>query len=108
MDLKKTYLFRIVHIDNIPHILKYWGVITFNGKRNDTIWLGDILQSDADTLVNTVNTEGVLGKGIALQFKKAFPHNYKVYRELCESNGFSIGKLLVVQDENLVQGKNGS
>ena len=37
---------------------------------------GNLLESEAETLVNTVNTEGVMGKGIALQFKTQFPDNY--------------------------------
>lgn len=36
---------------------------------------GNLLESDADVLVNTVNTVGVMGKGIALQFKQTFPDN---------------------------------
>jgi O-acetyl-ADP-ribose deacetylase (regulator of RNase III) len=66
---------------------------------------GDILESNADALVNTVNTEGVMGKGIALQFKKAFPHNYKVYHDSCKKGELTVGKLLIVQDENLIQRK---
>ena len=38
---------------------------------------GDLLKADADALVNTVNCVGVMGKGIALQFKMAFPENFK-------------------------------
>ena len=40
---------------------------------------GNILDSEAQAIVNTVNTIGVMGKGIALQFKKAYPNNYKSY-----------------------------
>ncbi|MCB0476327.1 MAG: macro domain-containing protein, partial [Flavobacteriaceae bacterium] len=46
-----------------------------------TFKTGNIFESTADALVNTVNTEGIMGKGIALQFKKEFPNNYKAYRE---------------------------
>jgi O-acetyl-ADP-ribose deacetylase (regulator of RNase III) len=45
---------------------------------------GNLLESTADALVNTVNTVGVMGKGIALQFKKAFPDNYKAYKRACD------------------------
>ena len=38
---------------------------------------GDILKEEADAIVNTVNCVGVMGRGIALQFKNAFPANYK-------------------------------
>jgi O-acetyl-ADP-ribose deacetylase (regulator of RNase III) len=40
---------------------------------------GNILHSDAEVLVNTVNCVGVMGRGIALQFKNAFPDNFKAY-----------------------------
>jgi len=42
---------------------------------------GNILYSSADALVNTVNTVGVMGKGIALQFRQAFPDNYRCLRQ---------------------------
>ncbi|RKN82853.1 type II toxin-antitoxin system antitoxin DNA ADP-ribosyl glycohydrolase DarG [Ulvibacterium marinum] len=66
---------------------------------------GDIFESDATALVNTVNTVGIMGKGIALQFKKRFPNNYKVYREAWKNKELAIGKLLVVEDESLLKGK---
>lgn len=42
---------------------------------------GYILESQAEALVNTVNTVGVMGKGVALQFKKEFPNNFKAYQK---------------------------
>lgn len=65
---------------------------------------GDILESNADALINTVNTVGVMGKGIALQFKKAFHNNYKAYVEACKRNEIEIGKVLIVKDSNLSSG----
>ena len=56
---------------------------------------GDILQADAEALVNTVNCVGVMGRGIALQFRKAFPDNFKAYRALCDRNGLQLGKVFV-------------
>lgn len=44
---------------------------------------GDILQTEAEALVNTVNCVGVMGRGIALQFKKRFPANFKAYAAAC-------------------------
>ena len=41
---------------------------------------GNILEARVEALVNTVNTVGVMGKGIALQFRQAFPANYYAYR----------------------------
>jgi len=66
---------------------------------------GNILESDAQALINTVNTVGVMGKGIALQFKKAYHNNYKAYVEACKRNEIEIGKLLVVKDSNLSSGE---
>ncbi|MEM1406566.1 MAG: macro domain-containing protein [Bacteroidota bacterium] len=65
---------------------------------------GNIFDSEADALVNTVNTQGIMGKGIALQFKKSFPHNFQVYAKACKNNDIDIGKLLFVKDESLLGG----
>lgn len=56
---------------------------------------GDILNADAEALVNTVNCVGIMGRGIALQFRKAFPDNYNVYRAACEKKLVEPGKVLV-------------
>jgi len=66
---------------------------------------GDMMQSGAEALVNTVNTVGVMGKGIALQFKEAFPNNNKAYVEACKRKELEPGKLLAVWDENLQLGR---
>jgi len=54
---------------------------------------GDLFQSPAQALVNTVNTEGVMGKGIALQFKIIFPEMFRQYRDICEQGKFKTGQL---------------
>ncbi len=64
-----------------------------------------MMQSGAEALVNTVNTVGVMGKGIALQFKEAFPNNNKAYIDACKNKELEPGKLLAVWDENLQLGK---
>ncbi len=66
---------------------------------------GNILESNAVALINTVNTVGVMGKGIALQFKKAYHNNYKAYVEACKKNEIEIGKLFIVKDSNLSSGE---
>ena len=58
---------------------------------------GDILQEDAEALINTVNCSGVMGRGIALQFKKAFPENFKAYATACKHNEVQPGKMFVFQ-----------
>lgn len=59
---------------------------------NITVTTGDMLESGAQTLVNTVNTEGVMGKGIALQFKKRFPDMYEDYARRCERGEVRLGR----------------
>ena len=56
---------------------------------------GNLLAADADALVNTVNTEGVMGKGIALQFKKAYPAMYDAYRRAAKSGEVHLGSMHV-------------
>lgn len=66
---------------------------------------GDLLTSSAQALVNTVNTVGVMGKGIALHFKEMFPYNFSVYAEACKRGELAVGKMLVVKDSNLDLGE---
>ena len=54
-----------------------------------------LFDSPAQVLVNTVNTEGVMGKGIALQFKSIFPEMFAEYQSLCEKGQIKIGKLWI-------------
>jgi O-acetyl-ADP-ribose deacetylase (regulator of RNase III) len=58
---------------------------------------GNILTADAEALVNTVNCVGVMGKGIALQFKKAFPENFKAYETACRHGAVKIGKMFIFE-----------
>ena len=62
---------------------------------------GNLLDAKTEALVNTVNTVGVMGKGIALQFKEMFPYNYKEYLAACKRGDISPGKLLTVKDQTL-------
>jgi len=54
---------------------------------------GDLLKSSAEALVNTVNCEGYMGKGIAYQFKMQYPENNKDYVKACKSGELTVGKL---------------
>lgn len=56
---------------------------------------GDLLAAEAEVLVNTVNCVGVMGKGIALAFKKAYPDNFEAYAAACKANRVRPGKILV-------------
>lgn len=62
---------------------------------------GDILKADAEAIVNTVNCVGVMGRGIALQFKKAWPENFKAYKKACDQKQVIPGKLFVFQTGQL-------
>jgi len=66
---------------------------------------GNILDSKAQALVNTVNTMGVMGKGIALQFKKAYPNNFKAYERACKNKEVQVGKMFVTADSNTITGE---
>ena len=53
---------------------------------------GDILKAEVEALVNPVNCIGVMGKGLALQFKLAFPENFEAYRKVCEAHTLEPGR----------------
>ncbi|MGH9381052.1 MAG: type II toxin-antitoxin system antitoxin DNA ADP-ribosyl glycohydrolase DarG [Thermoanaerobaculia bacterium] len=57
--------------------------------------VGDILSEDAEALVNTVNCVGVMGRGVALQFKKAWPENFKAYAAACRRKEVQPGRMFV-------------
>ena len=54
---------------------------------------GNLLEAETEAVVNTVNTVGVMGKGIALQFKERFPENFKAYEAACKTGGVEIGRM---------------
>lgn len=56
---------------------------------------GDILTTDVEALVNTVNCVGVMGRGIALKFKETFPENFKAYRAACGRKDVQPGRMFV-------------
>lgn len=62
---------------------------------------GNLLEADVDAVVNTVNTQGVMGKGIALQFKRAFPANYDAYRAACAAGDVRLGEMFVTESDRL-------
>jgi O-acetyl-ADP-ribose deacetylase (regulator of RNase III) len=61
---------------------------------------GNLLQSPAQVFVNTVNTVGVMGRGIALDFKRLYPEMYEEYRDLCEKGELRIGTLWLYKSAN--------
>jgi O-acetyl-ADP-ribose deacetylase (regulator of RNase III) len=69
-----------------------------------TFTQGNLLDADAEALVNTVNTVGVMGKGIALMFKEAFPENLRIYQAACKTGDVQLGRMLVTERKDLVNG----
>jgi O-acetyl-ADP-ribose deacetylase (regulator of RNase III) len=62
---------------------------------------GNLLEADADALVNTVNTVGVMGKGVALMFKEAFPENFERYEAACADKSVRVGEMFVTERHDL-------
>ncbi len=67
-----------------------------------TLTRGNLLRADAEVLVNTVNCVGFMGKGIALQFKKAFPENFKAYEKACRRKDIQPGRVFVFKTSRLI------
>ena len=67
-----------------------------------TFTQGNLLETNAEALVNTVNTVGVMGKGIALMFREAFPENFKAYERACKDKQVRLGAMFVTEREDLL------
>jgi O-acetyl-ADP-ribose deacetylase (regulator of RNase III) len=65
---------------------------------------GNLLDAKVEALVNTVNTVGVMGKGIALMFKEAFPENFRAYVAACKNNKVEVGHVFVTERQDWVGG----
>jgi len=63
---------------------------------------GNLFEADAEALVNPVNTQGAMGKGLALAFKKMSPENFKAYAEACQSGYIKTGKMFVTEQQSLI------
>jgi O-acetyl-ADP-ribose deacetylase (regulator of RNase III) len=63
---------------------------------------GNLLEANVDALVNTVNTVGVMGKGVALMFKEAFPDNFRAYENACKRKEIHIGRMFVTQRQKFI------
>lgn len=62
--------------------------------------IGDMFNSDAQTLVNTVNCVGVMGKGVAFEFKKRFPDMFEDYTRRCERKAVKLGEPYIYEDKS--------
>lgn len=63
---------------------------------------GNLLEEKAEALVNTVNCVGVMGKGIALQFKQAYPENFRHYEKACKASEVQPGRMFTVATGSLL------
>jgi O-acetyl-ADP-ribose deacetylase (regulator of RNase III) len=63
---------------------------------------GNLLEADAEALVNTVNTEGLMGKGIALQFKKKYPDMFEAYQRACKEGLVRPGRMHVYERREMI------
>ena len=66
---------------------------------------GNILKAEAEALVNTVNCVGFMGKGIALQFKRAYPDNFDAYRKACAAGKVQLGRMHVFKLRSMLNPK---
>ncbi len=66
---------------------------------------GNLLEEDAEALVNAVNCVGVMGKGIALQFKQTFPENFQQYKKACDAKEVQPGRMFTVPTGKLFNPK---
>ncbi len=66
-----------------------------------TFTQGNLLDADVEAVVNTVNTVGIMGKGIALMFKEQFPRNFEAYERACKAGEMQTGKMFVTENKEL-------
>ena len=67
-----------------------------------TFTKGNLLEANVDALVNTVNTVGVMGRGVALMFKEAFPENFEAYAAACKNKEMQLGRMFVTEQLDLL------
>ena len=63
---------------------------------------GDLLAADSEALVNSVNCVGVMGRGVALAFKRRFPDNFKAYKAACDRGELQPGRMFVFETGELM------
>lgn len=68
-----------------------------------TFKTGDLFLDKSEALVNTVNCVGVMGKGVALEFKRIWPENYQVYKQACDAKQLRPGQMLIFEIKNLFE-----
>ena len=74
-----------------------WRLQLYSGKLLERFVKSPFFDARVEALVNTVNTVGVMGKGLALEFKRRFPMNFEIYAAACRRGEVQIGRMLVVK-----------
>lgn len=64
---------------------------------------GDMFDESTEAIVNTVNCVGVMGKGVALEFKRRWPSNYRAYRKVCDDKALQPGKMFIFENSDLLE-----
>lgn len=62
---------------------------------------GNMFESLGEAIVNTVNCVGVMGKGVALEFKRRWPENYRAYKRVCDTGALRPGKIFVFENQDM-------
>lgn len=70
-----------------------------------TFKTGDMFAEPAEAIVNTVNCVGVMGKGVALEFKRRWPDYFKAYKRLCDAGAIRPGKMFVHEEGDMLSGR---
>lgn len=89
-------------VRNLPEREK---IESFDGGLMIGLVQGDLLAADAEALVNAVNCVGIMGKGLALQFKQAYPDNFKEYERACRAGEVKPGSMLIVATNRIINPK---
>ena len=77
------------------------GIIRYGAQAMIRYVTGDLLSADSEALVNSVNCVGVMGRGIALAFKRRFPDNFKAYKAACDWGELQTGRMFVFETSEL-------
>lgn len=89
-----------IRYENVCSLLRSADMLVNMGRRMLVYLEESIFSSPAKVFVNTVNTVGIMGKGLALQFKKLYPEMFDAYQEQCEAGAFDIGSLQLFKTPN--------
>jgi O-acetyl-ADP-ribose deacetylase (regulator of RNase III) len=91
----------LFRLGSTAHPLRFDATGTIEKNEMINYTQGNILTADAEALVNTVNCVGIMGRGVALQFKQAFPSNFNAYAAACKRSEVQPGRMFVFETGRL-------